>query len=114
MFKRALFFTCLAGSVWAAPPPNADPALAPWFQGLRDKDGMQCCSIADCRPTQYRNVGDDYEVLVQKPQFDIGEPKWVLVPKAKILDRIDNPTGGAVVCWTPYRGVLCFVRASET
>ncbi len=43
----------------AAPPENADPALAPWFQSLRQPEtGMSCCDIADCRPTEYRTVGD--------------------------------------------------------
>src|SRR5260370_29800658 len=50
----------------AAPPPNADPALAPWFQSLRQPEtGMSCCDIADCRPTEYRTVGDQYEVWIE-------------------------------------------------
>jgi hypothetical protein len=27
--------TCLVGHAEAAPPPDADPTLAPWFNGLR-------------------------------------------------------------------------------
>jgi len=32
----------------------------------------------------------------------------------KILQRTDNPTGHAVVCWTPQRGIVCFIRATES
>ncbi|HEY3919095.1 MAG TPA: hypothetical protein VGL83_14985 [Stellaceae bacterium] len=91
----------------AEPPPNADPALAPWYQSLRQPDtGVSCCSIADCRATDYRTNGDHYEVLI--------DDKWTVVPKDKVLQRVDNPVGRAVVCWTPALGVMCFVRATET
>lgn len=91
----------------AAPPQNADPALAPWYQSLRQPDtGVSCCSIADCRATDYRTDGDHYEVLIDN--------KWTLVPQDKILQRVDNPVGRAVVCWTPALGIMCFVRATET
>ena len=90
----------------AAPPPNADPALAPWFQSLRQPEtGMSCCDIADCRPTEYRTVGDSYEVWVDN--------QWMTVPPRRILQRADNPVGRAVVCWTPQRGIMCFVRGTE-
>ncbi|MBV8652152.1 MAG: hypothetical protein JO255_11840 [Alphaproteobacteria bacterium] len=96
-----------ATSSRAAPPENADPALAPWFQSLQQPgSGRSCCSIADCRPTEYRTVGDHYEVLI--------ENKWVFVPPDKVLQRTDNPLGRAVVCWRRSIGIMCFVRASET
>jgi hypothetical protein len=91
---------------YGAPPENADPALAPWFQSLRQPEtGMSCCDIADCRPTEYRMTGDDYEVWIDN--------KWMTVPPRRILQRTDNPVGRAVVCWTPQRGIMCFVRAVE-
>jgi hypothetical protein len=90
----------------AAPPENADPALAPWFQSLRQPEtGMSCCDVADCRPTEYRTVGDAYEVWVDN--------RWMTVPPRRILQRADNPVGRAVVCWTPQRGIMCFVRGTE-
>ena len=96
----------IAGHAEAAPPPDADPALAPWFQGLQAPDtGRSCCSIADCRPTEARTRGDHYEVLI--------EDKWLVVPPQRILTRTDNPTGRAVVCWTPALGIMCFVHAPE-
>ncbi len=47
--------------------------------------GISCCSIADCRQTDYRAAGDHYEALVQG--------RWISVPPEKVLDRTDNPTG---------------------
>jgi hypothetical protein len=97
---------------WAAPPENADPALSPWFQSLHDSDGHSCCSLADCRPVDARQVGDGYEVLIGK-EHELEPPQWIAVPPDKVLSRIPNPVGRAVVCWSPYRGVMCFVRATE-
>ena len=91
----------------ADPPPNADPALAPWFRSLlQPGTSISCCSVADCRTTEYRVEGDHYEAL-------IGEA-WFAVPPDRILQRTDNPTGRAVVCWTPQRGIVCFVRATKS
>ncbi|HEY7579320.1 MAG TPA: hypothetical protein VH855_17140 [Acetobacteraceae bacterium] len=91
----------------ARPPPNADMSLAPWFQGLRQPGtGISCCSIADCRPTDFRTQGDHYEAMI--------DGQWHQVPTATILERMDNPTGRAVVCYTPTRGIMCFVRGPET
>jgi hypothetical protein len=91
----------------AQPPPDADPALAPWFESLRQPGThASCCSISDCRPTESRMDGDRYEVLI--------EGKWISVPPSKVLQRYDNPVGQAIVCWTPQQGIMCFVRAPET
>lgn len=90
----------------AAPPPDADPALSPWFRSLQAPDtGRSCCSITDCRPTEARTRGDHYEVLI--------EDRWLVVPPEKVLSRADNPTGRAIVCWTPTLGIMCFVHGPE-
>jgi hypothetical protein len=97
----------LAASAAAAPPQNADPTLAPWFRSLMQPGTtVSCCSLADCRPTEYRIKADHYEAMVGG--------NWVAVPPEKILQRTDNPTGHAIVCWTPQRGIMCFVRATES
>jgi len=91
----------------AAPPENADPALSQWFRSLRQPGtGISCCSMADCRTTDYRVVGEGYEALI--------DGTWRPVPPERVLDHTDNPTGRAVVCYLPSKGVLCFVRPSET
>lgn len=90
----------------AEPPEGADMSLAPWYQSLKQPgSGAGCCSIADCRPVKSRVVTDHYEILIDE--------KWVAVPPDKILDHQSNPTGSAVACWTPYLGVLCFIRPTE-
>jgi hypothetical protein len=95
---------CLAH---AAPPENADPALSPWYNSLRAPwTNALCCSMADCRPTDSRVSGDHYEAFVG------GE--WRPVPPDRVLQRTDNPTGRAVVCWTPSAGIMCFVRGPES
>jgi hypothetical protein len=90
----------------AAPPENADPALAPWFQSLQAPNGTSCCSLADCRMTDYRTKATGYEAFVDN--------RWIAVPRDRVLDHVANPTGRAVVCYMPSMGILCFVRPSET
>lgn len=103
----SLMLLGFGGTARAAPPENADPALAPWFQSLRQPGtGISCCSIADCRVTDYRTNGNGYETLVDE--------KWLSVPPDRILQHISNPTGRAIVCYHPGTGILCFVRPSET
>ena len=100
----ALLFPAAAG---AQPPADADPALGPWFRSLLvPGTSISCCSVTDCRATEYRIEADHYEALIGGT--------WRVVPSDKILQRTDNPTGHAVVCWTPQRGILCFVRATES
>jgi hypothetical protein len=36
------------------------------------------------------------------------------VPPEKILERPDNPTGSAVVCFTPEAGVMCFILPPQS
>jgi hypothetical protein len=97
----------LPGIALAAPPDNPDPALAPWYNNLRQPwTNALCCSMADCRPTEARTAGDNYEAFVG------GE--WRAVPPDKVLQRSDNPTGHAVVCWTPSAGIMCFVRGPDS
>ena len=99
-------FMLLAGSAFARPPKDADMSLAPWFQSLRQPGtGMSCCSIADCRPADFRIEGGRYQVMV--------DGSWQDVPADTILERMDNPTGRAVVCYTPYRGIMCFIKGPE-
>jgi len=97
----------LAGVAAARPPPNADMSLAPWFQSLRQPGtGMSCCSIADCRQTDFRVHNGHYQALI--------DGVWRSVPPNAVLQRTDNPTGRAVVCYTPYFGIMCFVKGPET
>ena len=105
--------------VLASPPPEPDPQLAPWFKELNrpwrpgSAATVNCCDIADCRITDYREVGDRYEVLIDERFPGVTARSWQRVAPDAIIDPKDNPTGGAVACW--HQGeVLCFVRAEET
>jgi hypothetical protein len=110
----AVVLLLLVVAAYARPPENADPALAPWFQQLHQPNtGALCCSLADCRPTSFRQNPDGYEALIDD-KWDISPAFWVRVPQDKILEETTNPTGSAVVCWVPRGGVLCFVRPAET
>jgi hypothetical protein len=103
----AALLCLLAAPAAAAPPEGADMRLAPWFRSLQQpKTGMSCCSIADCRPTDFRASGDHYEAFVN------GE--WTRVAEDKVVHQTENPTGRAVVCWTPVHGIMCFVPGPET
>ena len=91
----------------AAPPDNPAPGLSPWYNSLRQPGtNMLCCSVADCRPTLSRLRNNHYEAFI--------EGQWRVVPDDKVLQRIEYPTGHAVVCWTEGAGILCFVRAPES
>ncbi len=99
--------TVLAATVAvAAPPANSPGTYRSWFESLRQpKTGAGCCSIADCRLTEYRLGPGGYEVAV--------EDRWVRVPEDRILRGITNPTGRAVACiWGGE--VRCFITPPET
>lgn len=61
-----------------------------WYQSLkRPTDGASCCSDQDCRPTRWRQLHAQVEVLVNG--------KWCGVPVEKILP-MSAPDGGAHIC----------------
>lgn len=91
----------------AAPPADADPKLAPWFNSLRIPGStVLCCAMTDCRPVMSRMVAGHYQAYIAD--------QWRDVPDDRVLTRPDNPTGHAVACWTPFAGVLCFIKAPES
>ena len=106
----------LCASSGAAPPPDADPALAGWFESLiRPGTNQSCCGVADCRRVRYRIAGDHFQAYIGQefPRWTNAPDAWVDVPEATVVHRRDNPTGEAVACW--FEGeILCFVPASGT
>jgi hypothetical protein len=100
----------------AAPPPGADPTLAPWFHELRRPgSGYPCCSEADCRNVKTRGAAGRTEVFIGREAFGSRAPDaWVPVPPAHVLAGRDNPTGGPIACWAAWGGVLCFVPGTGT
>ena len=71
----------------AAPPPDADISLAPWFHSLTiPNTGSSCCGAADCRNYPVVVASDGYRV-----QF---RGQWLKVPPSVVQDRGDNPKIG--------------------
>lgn len=57
----------------------------------------------DCEPARAEIRGGDWWVYVRQI------PGWIPVPDAKII-RERNPSGQeSHLCWTPARGIICFV-----
>jgi hypothetical protein len=113
--RHAVALAFIVSPVLAAPPDNPDPQLSQWFQSLRQPgSGTSCCDLSDCRPVGARIGPSGYEVLLTPAAFPVAEERWVGVPAHTILHGKDNPLGRAVVCWTPAKGVICFVRPTET
>jgi hypothetical protein len=110
----ALTLLLVASAAHAAPPPGADPSLAPWFHDLRRPGtGYPCCSEADCRNVETRAAGGRLEVFIGRDAFGSRAPDaWVSVPPAHVLTGINNPTGAPIACWAAWGGVLCFVPGS--
>ncbi len=106
----------LAAPAIAAPPPDADRSLAPWFESLTRPDtGTSCCSASDCRPVPSIIENDHWLAFIGTNIFGKDAPdRWVPVPDEKILRARDNPTGSAIACWTPSASILCFVKGPET
>ena len=53
----------LSQAAVAAPPDSPDPAVAPWFESLKQPGtGASGCSIADCRTVDFRQDRDGYVV----------------------------------------------------
>jgi hypothetical protein len=61
---------------------------------------------------ELRQDADGYEVLIDH-RWKMSVPFWLRVPPKTIIENTDNPTGRAVVCFTPAAGILCFMRPPE-
>jgi len=106
----------VAASASAAPPPDADMTLAPWYRSLRIPGvGSRCCDVGDCRHYPVRINGTNYQVF-----FD---NRWLIVPTEAVSERTDNPTGDYITCiqrdhWTSGQPdgprILCFFKAPRT
>jgi hypothetical protein len=106
MIRLVMFAFLVVGSAsaaMAAPPPGSDPdgPLARWFESLRNPtSGMMCCSLADCRPVDYRIGAGHYEVRLRR-SIELPDPpaRWFTVPDDRVIRHHDNPTGEAIACY---------------
>jgi hypothetical protein len=117
-FIVAISALLAATTVLAAPPPggNPDPAMAAWYRSLRSPiSGVSCCSVADCRNTAIRPEADgSISAWIGQEQFGPDAPdEWRTIPPEARLNRDDNPTGHAVVCFVAG-SIHCFVPDAGT
>lgn len=93
---------------------DANEPDAAWFNSLEQpQTHINCCgSDKDCR------AYDDADVDLHDGEFWVRyKNEWLPVPKEKLIDRYDNPTGHFVACvhemdMGPL--VLCAVRGMGT
>ena len=118
----------LAVPALAAAPEHADPSYATWFQAQR-LHGTSCCDVSDGRAVEMRYRKDGaIEAFLPKTFPHCDTPNWVSehdraeyarcgswieIPDEKILARSANPTGRAVLWWSPWYGVMCFALPPE-
>lgn len=111
----ALLFAMLVSVViardngqWA----QATPEQREFFDGLRNKNGMQCCSNSDGFDATWEVRGDKYWVMI--------EGEWREVPPKALLD-VSNKYGVAKVWYTrkwvdgvlKFAEISCFLRGTE-
>ncbi len=99
--------TLLAAAALASPPDgvNPDSPIAQWYRSLKAPDiGGSCCSIADCRPVEARQVGDHWEVLTKTG--------WQSVLPQRVLHR-ENLDGRPIACEILGQ-IRCFVPPAGT
>ena len=103
----------------AAGPPPPDSAEAhdldryrSWFAQQHNAYGMMCCSVADGREVDVRELHGHYAVRFLHPGSIAGvrpnADTWYPVPDEAILHG-PNPTGHAIAWWSPYP----FMRGSN-
>jgi hypothetical protein len=98
---------------FAAPPPDADPALHEWFERQYNVNGGWCCKESDghiLSDDDWRIVGVGYEVRI--------DGTWYDVPATAYRDPVGgpNPTQHAIAWWSPGEPIViyCFTPGTLT
>jgi hypothetical protein len=113
MATRFLPLLFLISTAHAAPPADADPALAPWFKSLQQPGtSAMCCSVSDCRPVRTRYRDGALEAFIG-PQFPDSPLDWRPVPPEVVIHGIPNQAGVPVACWY-LRQVYCFIDGGSS
>lgn len=120
--RRALTMVILstALSMCGAPLPAQDhhhPLHRDFYQHWRDpaNPNISCCNariegpdgveVGDCEPTRAEVRNGQWWAWVRQ----LGQ--WIVIPDGKILRERNPNSQDAHLCWTPIRGVICFVPA---
>lgn len=89
----------------------ANSPMKPWFESLRNKDGVQCCDVADgmaLSDVDWDTRDGHYRVRLDE--------QWVMVPDDRVITQ-PNRVGRAIV-WPQYFNgkpvVRCFMPGTMT
>jgi hypothetical protein len=112
----SMFVYANAATLYPGQYNNVDPKIQQWYNNLRNKQGLLCCSIADCHDAEmsYKD-GKYYALLEDGTRLEI--PTEVIVDD---MYEASNPTGHAVVCYSTWNDanfkpiyiIRCFVRGN--
>ena len=108
-----LLFVMVPALTSAHAPAASDPDLAPWFNSLSNDDGLSCCGTSDGHILGDDEWKEDAAGVSVREMLDDGSyGDWIIVPPGHVLERVDNPTGRAVV-FRSGNAIHCFVRPAQ-
>lgn len=94
-----------AREVYAGQFDDVDPATRGWFKGVKAKNGVPCCDIADGHLTDYKvDSAGRYFVPIHEMNDE-----WIPVPPAAVVLDAGNPYEKAVV-WYIKNGTEYYIR----
>lgn len=82
---------------------GVDPQLRSWFKGVKSKNGVPCCDMADGHQTDFKvDEAGHYFVPIAEVQDGLN-PVWMRVPDNAVITSQGNPNDRAVV-WYVRQG----------
>lgn len=100
-----MWFPAHARELYAGQFDDIDPATRAWFKGVKAKNGVPCCDIADGHLTEYK-VDSTGRYFV--PIHEMND-EWVPVPPSAVVLDAGNPYEKAVV-WYIKNGTEYYIR----
>lgn len=85
---------------------GVDPQIRSWFEGVKSKNGVPCCSMADGHRT-------DFKVDESGVYFVPIANEWVRVPPEAVITSQGNPNDAAIV-WYVKQGAAPLSGKSDT
>ena len=142
----AMILIAATANAYARPPPDSSNEFHEWFMSLKiPGSNMMCCSESDCRfvLSRFNQDTNHFEAFIDRDKYyksisiydsvivndwndtwiknygDISS-MWISIPNKRVKIEVNNPTGHAILCWTPYlsgsaqepdgdKGVYCFI-----
>lgn len=85
---------------------GVDPQIRSWFNGVKSKNGVPCCSMADGHRT-------DFKVDERGIYFVPIENEWIRVPPEAVITSQGNPNDAAIV-WYVKQGAAPLSGLKDT